>query len=275
MHVPTWVCLPVAAIAFAAVKFLIAKLATGQALLEAMAVQYGNWMAGFFAVIVLLAGITAEIKKRLRRRLLEKQQGLDTVRALSWLDFELLVGEAYRRLGYQVTETGGGGADGGIDLKLRNGSGQVLLVQCKQWRVYKVGVRPIRELYGVLTAEGADCAIFVTTGTYTEGAKSFALGKPIELVDGEKLALLIAPLRGLGPKHPAPEEPVQTLNVTFPVAVTVTEAPACPVCQSEMVLRTARRGSNAGSQFWGCCGYPTCRGTREAVSARGEAKTRR
>jgi len=27
-------------------------------------------------------------------------------------------------------------------------------------------------------------------------------------------------------------------------------------------LRTARQGKNAGSRFWGCPGYPDCRGTR-------------
>ncbi len=30
-----------------------------------------------------------------------------------------------------------------------------------------------------------------------------------------------------------------------------------------MTLRTARRGSNRGSQFWGCSAYPTCTGTRD------------
>ena len=31
-----------------------------------------------------------------------------------------------------------------------------------------------------------------------------------------------------------------------------------------MKLRTARRGRNAGNQFWGCPRYPSCRGTRDA-----------
>ncbi|MBR1248953.1 thermonuclease family protein [Bradyrhizobium sp. AUGA SZCCT0169] len=31
-----------------------------------------------------------------------------------------------------------------------------------------------------------------------------------------------------------------------------------------MVLRTARRGRNSGSPFWGCSRYPACRGTRAA-----------
>ncbi|WP_201152524.1 topoisomerase DNA-binding C4 zinc finger domain-containing protein [Rhodovulum sulfidophilum] len=29
-----------------------------------------------------------------------------------------------------------------------------------------------------------------------------------------------------------------------------------------MVLRRARKGRNAGNQFWGCSGYPNCKGTR-------------
>jgi len=33
----------------------------------------------------------------------------------------------------------------------------------------------------------------------------------------------------------------------------------CPKCGSNMVLRTAKRGKNAGSQFWGCSAYPKCR----------------
>jgi len=39
-------------------------------------------------------------------------------------------------------------------------------------------------------------------------------------------------------------------------------APACPLCGKAMVLRTARKGKMAGSSFWGCCGFPECKGTR-------------
>lgn len=39
-------------------------------------------------------------------------------------------------------------------------------------------------------------------------------------------------------------------------------APACPLCGNLMVLRTARKGDRTGSQFWGCSGYPECKGTR-------------
>lgn len=36
--------------------------------------------------------------------------------------------------------------------------------------------------------------------------------------------------------------------------------PKCPLCGKLMALRTARQGKNQGSQFWGCTGYPDCRG---------------
>jgi len=38
--------------------------------------------------------------------------------------------------------------------------------------------------------------------------------------------------------------------------------PACPFCGKPMALRTARKGAHAGSQFWGCTGYPECKGTQ-------------
>jgi four helix bundle suffix protein len=46
-------------------------------------------------------------------------------------------------------------------------------------------------------------------------------------------------------------------------AKTAPAAPACTVCGKPMVLRTARKGSKTGSQFWGCSGYPACRATLE------------
>ena len=58
-------------------------------------------------------------------------QSANALDGMSWREFEMLVGEAYRLQGYRVTETGGGGADGGIDLALTMGN-EKFLVQCKQ-----------------------------------------------------------------------------------------------------------------------------------------------
>jgi four helix bundle suffix protein len=36
--------------------------------------------------------------------------------------------------------------------------------------------------------------------------------------------------------------------------------PVCPHCGKLMALRTAQKGLSAGKQFWGCTGYPDCKG---------------
>lgn len=36
--------------------------------------------------------------------------------------------------------------------------------------------------------------------------------------------------------------------------------PRCPICGSVMLKRTALKGANAGKEFWGCPGFPKCKG---------------
>jgi restriction system protein len=181
---------------------------------------------------------------RHRRRLVDGQTSLESLRNTSWKHFEFLVAEAYRRQGYQVEYSLGRGADGGVDLTLRR-DGRTSLVQCKQWKVFSVGAPVIREMFGLLTAERADEAIIVTSGTFTRDAQSFAEGKPIRLVDGPQLLALVQSVQ---------TRPAGTESETA-------ETPACPECGKPMMLRTARRGANAGNQFWGCSAYPACKGT--------------
>ncbi len=40
------------------------------------------------------------------------------------------------------------------------------------------------------------------------------------------------------------------------------KAPACRICGQPMVVRTAKQGPKAGSQFWGCSAYPKCKSTQ-------------
>lgn len=37
-------------------------------------------------------------------------------------------------------------------------------------------------------------------------------------------------------------------------------SPDCPQCGQPLVVRTAKTGPHAGSQFWGCSAYPSCKG---------------
>ena len=120
-----------------------------------------------------------------------------------------------------------------------------MLVQCKHWKTRKVGVKVVRELYGVMAASGAAKGIIVTYGDFTREAKDFAAGKPIELVYGRRLQQLIAQVQKSGN-----------------LAVEAESPPACPKCGSGMQLRTAKKGKYAGQAFWGCERFPDCRGIR-------------
>lgn len=40
------------------------------------------------------------------------------------------------------------------------------------------------------------------------------------------------------------------------------ETPTCKECGKPMTRRRAKTGKNAGKEFWGCTGYPKCRGAR-------------
>ena len=193
-------------------------------------------------------------KSRHRRALLDTQTGLDSIAAMGWQQFEMLVGEAFRRRGYQVEETGLGGADGGIDLILRK-NGRTELVQCKQWRTRQVKVPVVREMWGLVAHHRADGVKIVCVGEFTRDASEFADGKNIELLNGKRLLELVQDVQT------TISEPAIRALLTKPApsAQTVNGQVICPACDADMVLRENR---STGAGFWGCTNYPRCKGSR-------------
>ena len=214
------------------------------------------------ALCLIGAGVSAW-RQRHRQSLVAdvaQAQSADALNCMNWQAFETLVGESFRLQGYQVTEIGGGGADGGVDLVLTKG-GEKFLVQCKQWRAMKVGVEIVRELYGVMAARGATGGFVVTSGRFSDDAAKFASGRNVKLLDGPQLHAMIRQAKA------APGRSVRLpadLALAKPLTPLASEVgtPACPLCAKAMVRRVAKQGANAGSPFWGCSGYPPCRGTR-------------
>ena len=247
----------------AANQAVVANFVPGQA---ATLVTQSLWRAlatigQYLLPLVCLAGAAVSAYGRHRRQKLVATvvggHAADALDGITWQEFELLVGEAFRLQGFQVTESGGGGGDGGIDLVLRKG-GEKFLVQCKQWKAFSVGVTVVRELYGVMAANGATGGFVVTSGRFTQDAKAFASGRNIKLVDGPRLFGMIKQAqaaRSVIEKHPDSQ--------AAPTHNHIDTQPTCPVCNKQMVRRTAKRGNAAGSTFWGCSGYPSCRGTRQ------------
>ncbi len=127
--------------------------------------------------------------------------------------------------------------------------GNTFLVQCKQWRSWKIGVKVVREMYGLMTAKHAHGVIIITSGIFTQEARNFADQKPIDLVEGRQLADLVASVQ----KSAAFTSPI-------PPPIEGSTAKLCPKCGAEMVLKTARQGKHAGSKFWSCSKFPDCKG---------------
>lgn len=210
-------------------------------------------LGGAVAAGMVIFGIKGALSRRFdawdasrrAREVVNRQVG-NPASKLTWSELEDLVAGAYGRLSYDVVRRGGSRPDGGVDLELRR-AGERVLVQCKHWDSWRVGVRPLRELWGVVASEGATRAVFVTTGTFTPEATAFAGDKALELLDGPAVAALLKAAGGEGSPPRESAEPMATRP--------------CPRCGRPTVRRIAKRGAHAGEAFWGCSGYPDCRQT--------------
>lgn len=240
---PWWISVILAVVVYVSFIYLIPYLVFQNIFFNAFT-KLAPSLAPVFTFMLLFAAALSAFNAWRKGQLFNRQKGIETIRNLSWDKFEELVGEAYRRKGYNVTETGGCGADGGVDLVLRKG-GEILLVQCKHWKLYKVGVKIVRELYGVVAAEGASGGIVISSGTFTQEAMDFAKGKPLELLDGNTLQNIITEVQK------SETLPRNNLNENV-----------CPKCGAKLVLRTAKKGQNAGEKFWGCSAFPKCKATK-------------
>jgi restriction system protein len=201
-RLPSWSGVALAVIVFVALRLLsgidVPQTAAPDAIAGAIALQFVKSLSGFGQWVLpplLLAGALISFLKRRKRNALHDhvsaRASRDALDEMSWQAFETLVGECFRRRGYTVIETGGGGADDGVDLVLTREGGRYL-VQCEQKRSWQVGLSVVRELYGVTAARRATGCFVVTSGHFTDEARRFAAPLKIGLIDGARLARAIA-----------------------------------------------------------------------------------
>ncbi len=191
-------------------------------------------------------------ENRLEVQIHPPQSTGDIIRQLhniDWFQFEKVVEAVFRKVGFKVERRGGANPDGGIDLVIEK-DGEPTAVQCKHWKKWNVGVKTVRELLGALTDSGFKKGALIILGGYTGEAKQLADKHGIEIINETELArLLEAAKAGTDPEI---------------VTILQSQEKICPKCEQRMVLRTAKKGLNPGSQFWGCSAYPKCRFTMPA-----------
>ncbi len=229
---------------------------------------------GYILIIISLGATFSKIQRIL---ILKNQKGMETISKLSWREFEKFIEAIYLEMGYKVLPKGGDEPDGGVDSIIYKDNKKIL-VQCKHWGAYKVGVNIVRELLGSVTAAKAYSGILITSGCFTEDAKSFAKKNNIELIDRKGLIDLLHKVKpelvekiAADSKNGKKEKPAQqnkpiinnnqnTNNKEKPEELT---APHCPKCNAIMVKRTAKKGKFVGDEFWGWTNFPKCEGFRK------------
>lgn len=171
------------------------------------------------------------------------------LRSLEWKRYEDVCME-YLRIKSCAANVTCTGADGGIDIKVKDKNGNMLAIgQCKAWNK-PIGVSLIRELYGVMASERIKHGVFLTTSIFSLDAIEFAKNKPLLLIDGDEFVKLINSLDEISKRridHVATEGDYTT--------------PTCVNCNVKMVKRVIKKGTNTGNEFWGCINYPKCKKT--------------
>ena len=166
---------------------------------------------------------------------------------IEWRRFEAVCEALFAQAGFE-TRSQSHGADGGVDIWLhsKNATGPVAVVQCKHWQGKAVGVKELREFFGVMASHGLKRGTYATTSTYTAEARNFAKANGISAMDGAALLGLITTQR-------TPDQQAALLEIAYQGQFW---KPTCASCGTKMVERTPGSG---GAMFWGCVNYPRCR----------------
>ena len=182
---------------------------------------------------------------------------VELLKKIEWRRFEEVCAAYLKEIGF-ICKMQDFGADGGIDIHLYwgNEENRVALVQCKAWPDSLVGVKPIRELYGVMKSESVKKAFFMTSNDFTKEAKNFAKAKSLTLMTGAELVRRVNLLS---------EEQVKKLLTIATMGDFTT--PTCAKCGKKMIVRLGN------PNFWGCTSYPRCR-NKLKIKAVSQTKTR-
>jgi hypothetical protein len=106
---------------------------------------------------------------------------------LSPEDFERLILKMFEGFGFSGKLTPVTG-DRGIDIILESPENIRAVVQCKRYDAEQtISAREVREFFGAMIHADAKFGYFITTSSFSDQAKSFCIGKGIELIDGVAL----------------------------------------------------------------------------------------
>jgi restriction system protein len=108
------------------------------------------------------------------------------------------VAEAYGRAGYLIMENDPFTSDPSIDLVMRK-SANLYLLQSRYWLNRKLGLREVKNLFSLMHEKQATGVFLLTTGVFSKNARRYAIGRPINLIDGIQLVELLSTIKEIEP----------------------------------------------------------------------------
>lgn len=219
-------------------------------------------MLPFLLGVVLIVFV---ITRAIKARKIAQAMVTNEYDKMSGEDFEEFCANILRGNGFTNVEVTKASGDHGIDI-LATKDGLRYAIQCKRYSK-SVGNKAVQEAYSGKDIYKADVAVVMSNINFTAQAIEDAKKLRVELWDRNKIYSLqksggvevekytsqsLENIKELKDrlKNPREDQPSEK------------EKLVCPKCGGKLVLRTAKKGSNAGSQFYGCSNYPNCKYTK-------------
>ena len=141
-------------------------------------------MLGAFPFLVI--GIMAAWRQRNAISPERIRELSDQARSMVWRDFSILVEEALRQQGFEVSRLSSGPADFQIEK-----NGRITLVSAKRWKAATVGAEHLRELLAARESLEAFSCSCMSLGIFSQSAIDLANQSPIQLLGPANIAQLM------------------------------------------------------------------------------------
>ncbi len=230
---------------------------------------HAHWqaiVAGLAVFFVCFVGIVFFITRIIRRARINKAMVTDDYDTMSGEEFEEFCADVLRGNGYTGVEVTKASGDHGVDI-LANKDGLKYAIQCKRYSK-PVGNKAIQEVYSGKDIYKADIAVVMSNMNFTGQAIEDAKKLRVELWGRNKIYSL-QKAGGVEVENYTSQSLENIKELKDRISNTRENQPLenegliCPKCGGNLVLRTAKKGANAGSQFYGCSNYPNCKYTRD------------
>ena len=200
-QIPWWVSVSLSVSFYLFFQYGIPFFENQDSLVNDAHVSLGPVFAPVIALAFLAPTTFSFFKSNKQKKLHELREDISEIQELSWQELNDKVADAYRKAGYMIMDNDPYTANPSIDLVMRK-SANLYLLQSRYWRNRKVSLREVKKLSAIMHEKQASGIFLLTTGVFTKNARRYAIGRPINLIDGIQLMELLSSIQQDDSPHP-------------------------------------------------------------------------